>query len=218
MNSSQSNDVVPTRPVDIIKNLYNKFKCYGEPFSLPSGQLLERKKSGRELFIYFFTSGIFSTYRYSDQLQLLSSIADENTITLYGLIEVLQEEKLFSLRTESPCEGIRVPARYLMNCQDDAELWMDIAKVVAYFVKIAIIRDQQLVGVTSYHIIRHQLISLMAYPESLRIKINIKDFIRERSRLSRSNILRILGELQNGGYITIKRGKLIDIKYLPLDF
>ena len=40
-------------------------------------------------------------------------------------------------------------------------------------------------------------------------------YIKSRTYLSRSGVMRILAELRTGNYITMERGVLIDIHHLP---
>ncbi|MGL4723259.1 MAG: helix-turn-helix domain-containing protein [Scandinavium sp.] len=211
-------DYMPIRPGEIIKRLSEAFALHCEPFTLPEGRVLEHSSLDGQPWLWFFTSGVFSISRQVDGLQLLTSQASESAMSIYGLIEALDGERLCTLRAESECKGRRLPAHYLMSNDNSVELWRDISQLVAYFVKLAINRDRQLVGVPSYNIIRHQLISLMAYPADVRLKINVQTYISERTRLSRSNTLKILNALNSGGYITVKRGRLLNLKYLPLKF
>ncbi|MEG6127356.1 helix-turn-helix domain-containing protein [Enterobacter asburiae] len=59
------------------------------------------------------------------------------------------------------------------------------------------------------------LIALMNEDEALSAYINVSDYILEKTRLSRSRVIKILGDLRIGGYIEINRGILIKINKLP---
>ncbi|EOC5256349.1 helix-turn-helix domain-containing protein [Enterobacter asburiae] len=59
------------------------------------------------------------------------------------------------------------------------------------------------------------LIALMNEDEALSAYINVSDYILEKTRLSRSHVIKILGDLRIGGYIEINRGILIKINKLP---
>ncbi|MCU3137330.1 helix-turn-helix domain-containing protein [Enterobacter cloacae] len=59
------------------------------------------------------------------------------------------------------------------------------------------------------------MIALMNEDEALSAYINVSDYILEKTRLSRSRVIKILGDLRIGGYIEINRGILIKINKLP---
>jgi len=80
-------------------------------------------------------------------------------------------------------------------------------------------REQELMGVDSYLMVRTLLMELAGYPEAYRRKINVLNFILRRTNLSRSRIMSILSELRKGDYITIHRGVLRTIAHpLPAHF
>ncbi|MHA0938650.1 helix-turn-helix domain-containing protein, partial [Enterobacter kobei] len=50
---------------------------------------------------------------------------------------------------------------------------------------------------------------------SVRNNITVESYIREKTHLSRSGVMRILAGLKKGGYIEMQRGVLINIVKLP---
>ncbi|QYH16903.1 hypothetical protein HB664_12950 [Enterobacter sp. DNB-S2] len=56
---------------------------------------------------------------------------------------------------------------------------------------------------------------MMNEDEALSAYVNVSDYILEKTRLSRSRVMKILGDLCIGGYIEINRGILIKINKLP---
>ena len=73
----------------------------------------------------------------------------------------------------------------------------------------------QISQMSAYDIIRFQLVELMQEPEAIRQSITAAAYIKSRTYLSRSGIMRILAELRTGKYITMERGVLIEIHHLP---
>ena len=55
----------------------------------------------------------------------------------------------------------------------------------------------------------------MQEPEAIRKNTTAAAYIKSRTYLSRSGVIRILAELRTGKYITMERGVLIDIHHLP---
>lgn len=69
---------------------------------------------------------------------------------------------------------------------------------------------------SAYNIVRLQLYELIAKPDSILSSITAENYIRSKTRLSRSSLMRILSELKNDGYIVIDRGVLKRIIRLPV--
>ena len=55
----------------------------------------------------------------------------------------------------------------------------------------------------------------MSEDESVRGSITAERYIRNKTPLSRSGVMKILSSLKSGGYINIEQGKLISIGVLP---
>lgn len=66
--------------------------------------------------------------------------------------------------------------------------------------------------------IRQQLLKLMDEDEHYRSSITAERYIREKTQLSRSGVMRILADLRTGGFIDIEEGKLIRINKLPAKY
>ena len=58
----------------------------------------------------------------------------------------------------------------------------------------------------------------MSEDARLRNSITAENYIRDKTNLSRSGIMRILSELKEGGYIEINRGILMMVHQLPEKF
>lgn len=71
---------------------------------------------------------------------------------------------------------------------------------------------------TAYEIVRLQLYELMSEPEAVRDLMSADMYIRSRTRLSRSSVMRILSELKAGGYILLEAGHLRGIVKIPERF
>ncbi|CAM6830726.1 helix-turn-helix domain-containing protein [Klebsiella michiganensis] len=51
-----------------------------------------------------------------------------------------------------------------------------------------------------------------------RHSVTAEKYIREKTRLSRSGVMRILAALKTGGFIEMEEGKLIKINKLPAKY
>ncbi|MEH9277909.1 helix-turn-helix domain-containing protein, partial [Klebsiella quasipneumoniae] len=65
----------------------------------------------------------------------------------------------------------------------------------------------------SYRVVRTK--SYLFNKAAIRQQITAAAYIKSRTYLSRSGIMRILAELRTGNYITMERGILLDINHLP---
>ncbi|GDX06054.1 helix-turn-helix domain-containing protein [Buttiauxella sp. A111] len=169
---------------------------------------------GDEKSIYLFTEGHFTFVRAKDGL-VISSLRGG---LVYGIAECLRPRGGFSLRVEEACKAIVVPAERAFEIFTQQQLWESVAHLMAWFVQNITLREEHLVGVSAYVMIRSKLLELHLQPSEFRAKTNVVDYIKDRTQLARSTIMAILSELRRGEYIEIKRGKLITIKYLPKDY
>ncbi|MEG0866608.1 MAG: helix-turn-helix domain-containing protein [Hafnia sp.] len=214
---STATDYHLLRPGNLIADIYNKVSDKCQPFMLFPDEILVQPGMHEEPIAWFFTHGMFSTYRRIDKLQVFTSFATPESMSVFGLAEGLMKESFFILKAETPCEGFSFNLKSLYE-KNDPKLWQNISELLSWFIKLAVIRDHQLVGVSSYSIIRSQLITLMSYSEEFRLRVTALAFIKQRTNLSRSNILRVFNELQVGEYISMHRGHLLGFRYLPLHF
>lgn len=167
-----------------------------------------------EKYLYLFNEGHFTAVRAIDGL-VLSSVRGE---MIYGIAECLRPRGGWFLKVEEPCEARVIPAEQAFELFTRLQLWETVSSLLAWFLQMYSLRDEHLVGVTAYVMIRNKLLELDLQPADVRRDINAADFIQERTQLARSTIMAILGELRRGDYIEIKRGKLVAIRHLPKDY
>ena len=96
-----------------------------------------------------------------------------------------------------------------------SNLWEHFSKLLIYTASRVYEHCSQISQMSAYDIIRFQLVELMQEPEAIRQNITAAAYIKSRTYLSRSGVMRILAELRTGKYITMERGVLIDIHHLP---
>ncbi|KFC81322.1 winged helix-turn-helix transcriptional regulator [Buttiauxella agrestis] len=71
---------------------------------------------------------------------------------------------------------------------------------------------------TTYEVVKFHLIMLMQEPESVREKTSAVKYILERTRLSRSTVMKMLAQLRQGGYIQLDDGILVALNHLPAKY
>ena len=95
---------------------------------------------------------------------------------------------------------------------DKESLWSHVANLLAWQLQLVVARDEELTSVDAYTMIRAKLSELYMLKTQFGLSFNIVDFIQQRTNLSRSIIHQVISELKRGEYITIVRGRLVDMK------
>lgn len=167
-----------------------------------------------EKFLYLFNEGHFTAIRANDGL-VLSSVRGE---MIYGIAECMRPRGGWFLKVEESCKARVIPAEQAFELFTRQQLWESVSSLLAWYLQMFSLRDQHLVGVKAYVMIRNKLLELILQPADARRDINAADFIQERTQLARSTIMAILGELRRGDYIEIKRGKLVAVRHLPKEY
>lgn len=130
-------------------------------------------------------------------ITLLSSAVDFRIYTLFeSEIAVISREKAFSVIAEK-------------------NLWETYAKHAEIVANRLYLQNMFITAPTSYEILRHLLIDFINQPVNIRHSITVERYVCERSKLSRSGVLKILAKLKEGNHIVIEKGILIGINDLP---
>lgn len=119
------------------------------------------------------------------------------------------------VRALETSEIARVPLDCFNHIVAHLDLWEHFSKLLIYTASRVYEHCAQISQMSAYDIIRFQLVELMQEPDAIRQKITAAAYIKSRTYLSRSGIMRILAELRTGKYITMERGILLDINHLP---
>ncbi|SXD70205.1 Crp/Fnr family transcriptional regulator [Klebsiella variicola] len=137
----------------------------------------------------------------------------------YGLFDDIPQKRHYVLFAETDLRGRWISHQAAVDILNEQNLWRHVTHILAQRLMVLSIREQELMGVDSYLMVRTLLTELADYPESYRRQINVLSFIQRRTNLSRSRIMSILSELRKGDYITIHRGVLRTIAHpLPAHF
>lgn len=97
-------------------------------------------------------------------------------------------------------------------------LWEQYARHLQQTAMVVLDHLVKLTQPTAYEVIRTQLIELMAEPDEIRLNMTIENYIRNKTKISRSAVMNILAQLKSGEYITTHRGILVNIAKLPHKF
>lgn len=226
MDTTQSSELhsyvfaTETKPEKSILLLDQLLRPFGVPFELSAA---EEVLLGRERYntsVLFVTKGCFSVCNSANHLYMATLFAPTiiGLIDGYSLFYNVKNRPTHYIHAEVPCQGWRLPVDIFAEKCDEYNLWHDIARILAQRMMTMSTRESELVGIDAYGKIRSLLTELSLYPEEIRIQINAASFIQRRTRLSRSQTMKILAELKKGEFITIENGSLLAIHKLPFAF
>ncbi|HDS8766488.1 TPA: helix-turn-helix domain-containing protein [Klebsiella pneumoniae subsp. ozaenae] len=159
---------------------------------------------------FLLLQGSVALHRRGDGIVLNS----ESAPFILGVSSQFSSEHLY-VRALETSEIARVPLDCFNHIVAQLDLWEHFSKLLIYTASRVYEHCAQISQMSAYDIIRFQLVELMQKPDAIRQKITAAAYIKSRTYLSRSGIMRILAELRTGKYITMERGILLDINHLP---
>lgn len=159
---------------------------------------------------FLLLQGSVALHRPGDGIVLNS----ESAPFILGVSSQFSSEHLY-VRALETSEIARVPLDCFNHIVAHLDLWEHFSKLLIYTASRVYEHCAQISQMSAYDIIRFQLVELMQEPDAIRQKITAAAYIKSRTYLSRSGIMRILAELRTGKYITMERGILLDINHLP---
>ena len=159
---------------------------------------------------FLLLQGSVALHRRGDGIVLNS----ESAPFILGVSSQFSSEHLY-VRALETSEIARVPLDCFNHIVAQLDLWEHFSKLLIYTASRVYEHCAQISQMSAYDIIRFQLVELMQEPDAIRQKITAAAYIKSRTYLSRSGIMRILAELPTGKYITMERGILLDINHLP---
>ncbi|POT24967.1 Crp/Fnr family transcriptional regulator [Citrobacter freundii] len=110
---------------------------------------------------------------------------------------------------------IRLPLERFNLLVEKFVLWESTCALLIYTSSRIFEHCTMIVQMSSYDIIKFQLNQLMHESPGFRANITAANYIKERTYLSRSNIMRIISDLRSAGLLTIEKGVLVELKSLP---
>lgn len=170
---------------------------------------------GNNDFCYFIKSGAVSLHRYPDGVLL--EVFDAPTLRGYIPLSCDCETE-YVIKMLLSSEVATISKNSLFNLMTSQNLWEDFSRYQMALISSVSEVIYRLSTPNNYHSIRHQLLELMEKPSEIRELITAENYIRCKTRLSRSSIMHILSDLKKGGYITIERGLLLAVHNLPLKY
>jgi CRP-like cAMP-binding protein len=180
---------------------------------IPAGRRLYYSVNGENM-CYLILSGTIKVGRDIDGF-IVSSLPVPNIAGITNLLpettglylETMKESEIAILTTSR--------AQQLIGETNSWELLVNhIAKVTANLFHNNII----MTAPSTYEVLRFQLMALMNEPASVRETTSTAKYILERTRLSRSTVMKMLAQLKQGGYIQLDDGILVALNHLPAKY
>lgn len=197
------------KPYTDINKLMNYVLPFTERLTINKGDIVQYYEADiRQCLVLL--SGSVALHRRGDSVVLNS----ESAPFILGVSSQYCSEHLYARALETS-EIARLPMELFNQIVTNEGLWEHFAKLLIYAVSRVYEHCSQIAQLSAYDIIRLQLVELLQEPEAVRLNTTAAAYIKSRTYLSRSGIMRILSELRTGGYIAMQRGVLLDIHHLP---
>ncbi|RVQ79683.1 Crp/Fnr family transcriptional regulator [Enterobacter hormaechei] len=160
---------------------------------------------------YLILDGTVAIYRRSDDMMLSTA----RSPALFGLANLTDIYFTDYLRTVTPCLiGVLTTERVAEIIKEKA-LWGLLSNHLMFVYNRLYHNVMPKGAPTAYEMIRQQLVLLMQEDDSYRRSVTAERYIRDKTQLSRSGVMRILADLKTGGFIEMEEGRLIKINKLP---
>lgn len=177
------------------------------------GERLDLQVNGQGM-CYLILEGTIAVYRRSDDM-LLSTARSPAVFGLANLTDIYFNDYLMTI---SPCLIGTLTTQRLNDIIQDKALWGLLSKQIIFAYSRLYNNVMPQGAPTAYEMIRQQLVKLMEEDESYRQSVTAEKYIREKTHLSRSGVMRILADLKTGRFIEMEEGRLIKINKLPAKY
>lgn len=166
---------------------------------------------GDERFCYVILNGCVTVHRCSDDLAMVT--ATSPSLIGIGNLQKMQMDGYIKTLVASDIAILKMETVYDIISAN--QLWESLAMHMMSIAGKLFDSSEQLSAPSAYDIVRAQLNELFSEAPAIRNNITAERYIREKTHLSRSGVMRILAGLKEGGYIVIQRGVLVNIVKLP---
>lgn len=196
-----------------VTHILKLIQAVSEPARVRDGR--ERKMISldnyEEVMTFILHTGTVAVHRNSDRLLLKYLEAP----MIVGMNDLMDTNEGFYMQATEEVRYEILPRDSVIRIIERENLWKEAAYCYMYAIQRLLEAHETSVGLTTYELIRQNLLSLMAEKQELRQTINASDYIQEKTHISRSRVMKILSDLKAGDYIEIERGILTRINKLP---
>lgn len=206
------------KPLAAIERLSQIITEDMEPFILQRHKIFPIFDESSTRCIYVMTEGNFALVRNTDGLYIMS-VRSPLVLGLSMIFkDIIAQDRHHTLFSETVCRGYKIPVDEAKHRITELNLWPDVSVILSYWLELLFDRDKSMVGADAYSMVRYNLLKIIQYSQTERMNINVEKFIHQHTRLARSGIMKILSDLKVGGYINMRRGRLVSINNLPKNY
>lgn len=162
-------------------------------------------------YVYYLTEGEIDMHREVDDILLLTMRAPK----ILGLSLLSSDDCFHYMKTTKNSKLIAIEKNHFRELVETHNLWKEVFTITSSLMKNYFKRDERFSSKNVYDVIKNNLEILWESPPLERKKTSIFKYILSRSDMSRSSLSKVLKDLNDGGYITISRGKLLNVRSLP---
>ncbi|WP_455427215.1 helix-turn-helix domain-containing protein [Dryocola sp. LX212] len=191
----------PARPHEEIIKLIDALRPLGEKVTVSARRRIGWRTKETS-YLYLLLRGEMSVMRIADGLLLGTT----NQPHIFGFTEMFTPMQCNLLRAETDCTLICVDVAQVVPEIDRLQLWQEVAKLCSWHTAGMLHRDLQIVNQRTPPVVHNYLLELDQLPAERKYKVNILNYIQERTGLSRSSILNVITTLKRNNYIEYERG------------
>lgn len=167
-----------------------------------------------EAMCFILHEGMVALYRGADHLLM----ANLNAPIVVGLNFLLDKNPDVYLQARGAIKYEIISQSEFTEAIRENDLWESLSYSFMFMTLRLLESNFSSTGVSTYGLVRNQLLALMEESREFRMATNACDYIHEKTMLSRSGIMKMLSDLKKGGHIDLQRGVLINVYKLPLKY
>ncbi|MGR5945110.1 helix-turn-helix domain-containing protein [Enterobacter sp. C4G1] len=195
------------------RELITHLQPYSTVRHFSRGEQLDLQVNGKAM-CYLILEGTVAVYRRSDHL-LLSTAKPPAVFGVANISAIFFDDYL---KVVEPSQIGVISAAQVNAVIEEKALWSLLSSHLMYMYNRLYNTIMPQGALTSYELICQQLVQLMNEDESYRRGITAERYIRDKTQLSRSGVMRILADLKAGGYVEMEEGRLLKINKLPAKY
>lgn len=162
-------------------------------------------------FCYLISKGHFELHRQNDDI----IVGYGKAPAIIGLGNFTKMYIGSYIRTITSCNIGILTTHEVLELIDRENLWRTLSEHLLVISGKLFTINLQLTAPSTYEVFRAQMLEFMSEDESIKKSTTVESYIRNKTNLSRSSIMKILLALKTGGYIELDRGKIIKFNSLP---
>lgn len=160
---------------------------------------------------YLIRSGLIKVRRDADEFVM----ATLPTPNIAGITDMVPDTSGVYLELQSEGEIATLTTARAQQLIAETNSWELLAKHITKVTTNLFNNNIIMTAPTTYEVVKFHLIMLTREPDSVRETTSAVKYILERTRLSRSTVMKMLAQLKQGGYIQLEDGILVTLNHLP---